>query len=479
MGYKWVFKIKRGPNGEILRYKARLCAQGFCQVAGIDYGETFSPVASFKSVRTLLAIAAEQDLELSQLDVQTAFLYGKLDADVYMRVPPGVESGGPNLVCKLDKALFGLKQSPKLWNSELNATLLSLGFDRLVNDPCLYVRRHRGEVLYLAVWVDDIVVASSSEKQTRWFKDQMSKRYNMTDCGELHWCLGMRIRRDRDKGTITIDQERYIKDVLQRFRMGDCNPASIPAHPGVHLTKEMSPSTDEEIQRMKSVPYRSAVGSLMFAMVGTRPDIAAAVARVCRYMENPGEQHWAAVKQIFHYLRGHAELGLTFRRGSGLQLRGWSDADWAEDRDTRRSTTGYVFTLAGAAISWKSKLQTTPALSTTEAEYMSAGAGVQEALSLRSLLEELGHVQSGPTPLCEDNQGCIRLALNRGSSYRTRHIAIRHHFIRHYTDPALGNHTIDLTYVPTKKMVADAMTKALNTTDFRRFRDYMLGRNSK
>jgi hypothetical protein len=300
IGSKWVFKLKRDMDGSVTRHKARLCAQGFSQTLrkGLDYNETFSPVVSFKSFRTLLAIAAAEDLDLSQMDVQTAFLYPKLPESVYMSLPKGVDAP-PGMVCKLKYGLYGLKQSSFLWNQELNGFLLSLGFTRSVSDPCLYVRRQNGHLLIMACYVDDLVIASNDDSQKSWLKQQLSARYKMTDCGELEWFLGMRIQRDRANNVITLDQKQYIETILERFGMQHCKPVSTPASVGVHLTRDMCPTTEEEEEFMRSIPYRSAVGSLMYAMVATHPDIA---------------------------------------------------------------TTGYVFMLAGAAICWKSKLQKTVCL---------------------------------------------------------------------------------------------------------------------
>jgi hypothetical protein len=473
IGSKWVFKLKRGMDGEVTRHKARLCAQGFSQKRGLDYQETFSPVVSFKSFRTLLAIAATEDLDLSQMDVTTAFLYPKLPQTVYMSLPKGVDAP-PGMVCKLNYGLYGLKQSSFLWNQELNGFLLSLGFTRCVADPCLYVRRHDGHLLILACYVDDLVIASNDDGQKSWLKQQLSAKYKMKDCGDLEWFLGMRIQRDRANKVITLDQQQYVESVLERFGMQRCNPVSTPASVGVHLTRDMCPTTEEEEEFMRTIPFRSAVGSLMYAMVATRPDIASALGVVCRFMSNPGKQHWTAVKRILCYLRGHTDLKLTFDGKRGLTTYGYSDSDWGGDHDTRRSTTGYVFMLAGAAICWKSKLQKTISLSSTEAEYMSAGSAVQEALSIRNLMEELGFPQLEKTTIHEDNQGAIFLALNQTNTYGTRHIAIRHHFIRHH----IQSGEIQLKYCHTKRMVADVLTKALSKEAFRKFRRSMLGNSS-
>ena len=314
-------------------------------------------------------------------------------------------------------------------------------------------------------------MGSSCKELYDWVQSQLFSRYKMTDCGPLEWSLGCRIRRDRQAKTITIDQSQYIETILQRYGMHNTNPVSTPAEPGLNLTSAMSPQTDKDRYFMADKPFRSAIGSLMFAMVCTRPDIALAVGFVCRFMHNPGKRHWLAILRIFAYLRGHTELGITYDGNKGLVPHGYSDASWADDRDQRRSTTGYVMILAGAAISWKSHLQATTSLSSTEAEYKSAGAGVQEVIATRNRLAEFGVPPESATVLFEDNQGAIGLALNQVSNHRTRHIDIRHHFIRQHIEAG----TVALRYISTMSMIADALTKALRTQKFSAFRRAMMG----
>jgi hypothetical protein len=475
IGHTWVFKVKRDKDGDITHYKSRLCATGYSQVPGVDFKETFAPTLSFKSIRTILAISAAEDLTLRHLDVTTAFLYGTLpkDQQVYMSLPRALNAD-PRFVCKLEKGIYGLRQSSRLWNEELNGFLLTLGFVRSVTDPCIYTRRRGKEVLILAVYVDDIIVASSAPQQAKWVQSQLFAKYKMTDCGPLEWFLGCRIQHDHEARTITIDQAQYIETILVRYGMHNCNPVSTPAEPGLVLTSMMSPRDDRDRHFMADKPFRSVIGSLMFAMVCTRPDIALAVGFVCRYMHNPGKRHWRAALRILAYLRGHTALGITYDGRQGLVPHGYSDASWADDRDQRRSTTGFVIFLAGAAISWKSHLQPTISLSSTEAEYKSAGAGVQEALATRSKLSELGYPQVEPMTLHEDNQGAIALALNQVTNFRTRHIDIRHHFIRE----KIADKSVSLQYISTKLMIADVLTKALSTATFRKFRNAMMGANA-
>ena len=239
--------------------------------------------------------------------------------------------------------------------------------------------------------------------------------------------------------------------------MLDCKPIGCPITSGVRLTKDMESTTTEEINEMRNVPYRSAVGSLIYLVTGTRPDLAVATGAVAKYCENPGPQHWAAVKRIFRYLKGTLDLGILFNPKNGT-LVGYSDADWAGDLDSRRSTTGYLFMIGGVPISWKSKRQATVALSTAEAEYMALSAASQEVIWLRKFLKNFGFKQETATKVYEDNQGCIALAKNPVAHERTKHIDIRYHFIREQVEL----NTIDVCYLPTEEMLADLMTKGMN-----------------
>ena len=482
IGCKWVFRKKYASTGEIERYKARLVALGYAQVEGVDYAETFAPVAKFTSIRLILAIAAILDLDLFQMDVDTAFLNGMLEEEIYMKQPKGfVNPKKAKYVCKLKRGLYGLKQSPRIWNFNIDTFLKECGFKACGPDHCFYVMWTSGDKLFIIVvlYVDDLIITSNSDPLMSEFKAKLCEKYKMKDLGELHWCLGMRVTRDRTKRTITLDQEKYIGDVLKRFNMLDCKPMLTPADGSIKLTREMSPTTAAEVSRMENVPYMSAVGSLMYAMVGTRPDIAFAVGAVSRYASNPGELHWRAVKRILRYLKGTAGRGLVFsgsltqdKGSAGVTVIGYSDADWAGSLDDRRSTTGYVFQLGGGAISWCSRKQKTTALSSTEAEYMAVAAAIKEALWLRFLLREAGFPQDEPTVIFEDNQSCIALAKNPGKHDRTKHIDIRYHFAR---EQVIEYENVVLIYRPTDEMVADMNTKALGAPKFVKFRDMAMG----
>ena len=331
----------------------------------------------------------------------------------------------------------------------------SQGFSVINADCCIYSKKFKGETLMLTLYVDDLMIASNSELLCSILRENLNKRFEMKDLGKVRRCLGLEFNW-LSNGTCVLSQTQYSLKVLERFNMTECKPIGCPIARGSKLTKSMSPTTAEEIKEMEKVPYRSAVGSLIYLVTGTRPDLAVATGEVAKYCNNPGLQHWAAVKRILRYLKGTVNLGLLFNPKNST-LVGYSDADWAGDLDSRRSTTGYLFEIGGVPVSWKSKRQATVALSTAEAEYMALSAATQEVIWLRNFLKNFEFKQKVATIIFEDNQGCIALAKNPVKHERTKHIDIRHHFIREKVE----SNEIDIQYLETADMVADILTKAM------------------
>ena len=470
----WVFKTKLDKDGQVERYKARLCARGFLQVKGIHFDETYAPVAKLKSIRILIALAALLNLKLTQMDVVAAYLNGEIDDkhEIYMKPPPGYTTEKSGSVLRLRKALYGLKQSGRAWNSKLDKHLRSIGFKPTNADPSIYVRHKNGPIVLVGVYVDDFIIADNDDSMRATLKDDLEQAYEMKDLGELEWILGMRVTRDWEKHTITLDQCQYTEQLLQRFRMENCNTAPTPGVPGSVLRKA---GDDYDPKVMKDVPYRNAVGGLMYLMCGTRPDIAVEVGRLSQHLEKPTKLCWSAAKRVLRYMKGHNH-GITYHgnantRPSTVETVGFVDSDYGSDLDTRRSTTGYVFMLAGGAISWESRRQRTVALSTTEAEYMALTAAIKEAIWCRRFLGDLGFPQKNATRLMEDNQGCIALARNPVMHQRSKHIDIKYHFNRESVEAGV----VDPKYVPTKENLADVFTKSLNRPAFQYLRDQMLG----
>lgn len=465
IGCKWVFTLKLKPDGTVDRYKARLVALGYRQKYGIDYEDTFAPVTKMATVRTILAIAATENLTLHHLDVKTAFLYGILKEEIYIKQVPGFEEGDKAKVHKLLKSLYGLKQAPLEWHKVIAGFLLEFGFVKSKTDPCLFIYNKGGRKMLMTVWVDDLLIAFNDAKPVEELKTALRKKFNIKDLGEAEVYLGLAIGRDLDKKTITIGVAHKIKRLLEEFGMAECKPVGTPMDPSVTLTKDMA----EEPSDVDVTTYRSAVGGLLYIAVSARPDISAAVGAVARYQQAHGKAHWQAVKRIMRYLKGTMDLAITYNGNEGLNLFGYSDASYADHLDTRRSTTGYVYMMAGGPVTWQSKSQPTVALSTMEAEYMALASASQEALWLQKLMTDLGYATGKPMLIKEDNQGCIEFANEQRSSQRSKHIDIRHHFVRELID----NNKIVLNYCPTNIMAADVLTKALPRPRHRELIDIM------
>jgi len=467
VGCKWVFRIKRNADGEIDKYKARLVAKGYSQVHGVDYYDTYAPVARLASLRTILAIAARNDWNIDVFDFHSAFLNGKLDADelIYMELPPGlnVDKKFKHPVAQLHVALYGSKQGALKWYQELCRLLHSLGMKRAESDWGVFYKHIGADILILASHVDDCTVTGSNAKLIEEFKRDVAARYKLTDLGPIASLLGMKVTRDRTARTISFSHESYIDAILTKYNFTDLKPCSIPMDPNIPLSNAQSPKTPAERALMKNVPYREAVGSLMHLAVGTRPDIAFAVSTVAQYGANPGMTHWEAVKKIYRYLAGTKKLALTFGNGK-RGLEGFTDADGAS-QEHRHAISGYAFLLDGGAVSWSSKKQELVTLSTTEAEYVAATHAAKEAVWLRRFLTEVFRPLDRPTTLHCDNQSAIALANSGAFHARTKHIDIHYHFIRFSVDKG----SISLVYCPTNDMVADTLTKPLPSLKAKHF----------
>jgi hypothetical protein len=460
---KWVFAIKHNLDGSE-RTKARLVAKGFTQRQGIDYHETFAPVARLPSLRALLSIACKDDLEIHQMDVRTAFLNGPLQEVIYMRQPEGfVAPDQEQLVCQLKKALYGLKQAGRAWFQLIDSVLVKLDFRPLHADNCVYVLREQATVIYLLLYVDDLLIVSNDLHRLKLIKSELSSRFDMKDLGEAQSILGLQIHRDRSQRHLSLSQSQSIKAVLERFGMQECSPAATPMSAGQKLLQSDCPTDLVEQDEMRRVPYSQAVGAVMYIMLGTRPDISHAVTALSQFMKNPGRPHWIAMKRLLRYLKGTQHIHLVYQASSydphrPAELYGYTDSDWGNDINDRRSITGWTFIQHGGAVSWQSRKQRTVALSSVEAEYMSASSAVREAIWWRTFLSELGMPPSVPTVIYSDSQGSIALAKNPEHHNRTKHIDIQHHFVREQ----LARRTVALEFMGTADMVADVLTKPLS-----------------
>ncbi|SGZ11138.1 BQ5605_C107g13190 [Microbotryum silenes-dioicae] len=398
---KFVWKTKRNALGEITGHKARLVAQGNRQRDGIDFTETFAPVARFSSIRSLLALAATNGLHVHQADIDKAYLHGDLDHDIWMTAPRGFDLPGDK-VLRLRRSIYGLKQAGRIWNRHIDASLRDLGYTATGTDHCVYSRLDdRQRPHYIALYVDDLLMISPDLAEIERVISGLEQRYGVKRLGPAEYILGIQIRR-LDDGSIALSQERYIMDVLARFHFDTTTRGTtVPMTPGLSLTAIPGQATE----RIRSW-YLQAIGSLLYISLGTRPDIAFAVSYLARFANNPGHRHWIAVKHIFRYLRATYRDELVYARGEAriTGVVGYSDANWGACVDTSISTMGYVFYIAGSAVSWSSKRQSRVADSTTDAEYLALSHAGKEGIYLSQLLEEL-HVQPvAPAHIFTDNE---------------------------------------------------------------------------
>lgn len=444
---KWVFKVKCASDGTPQRYKARLVARGFSQQPGIDFHETFAPVARHSTLRLLFAIAAERDLSHFHWDIQTAFLYGDLKETIYMEPPKGMSTG--NKVCLLKKSLYGLKQSPRSWNQKIDNFLKSCNFKNSRYDPCLYINSSNGKQTYILLFVDDLFVFSNDRQETTRVYERLERKFKVRNLGEIQDCLGVRVK--RENGVISLDQEGYIDQLLERYDLSKCNPAMTPLNP----KEKLQPAEEKS-----NFPYQRLIGSLMYLSVFTRPDIAFAVSYLSQFNNSHSTSHWVQAKRVLRYLKGTKKLCLSYRKGQRVLL-GYTDADWGGDHTDRRSFTGYLFTLGQSAVSWEARKQRTVALSSTEAEYMALCESAREALFLRGIYNELQPQDKRPSlTIYNDSQSAQSLCHNPVYHKRSKHIDIKYHFVR----DCVNRGTISIKYLSTHDMPADALTKSIGST---------------
>jgi transposase InsO family protein len=451
---RWVYAVK--SDG---RKKARFVAKGFTQIYGIDFEETFSPVARFETVRLLLSIAALEDWEIEALDVKTAFLFGELDEEIYMEQPEGfVKKGQEKKVCRLLKAIYGLKQAALQWNKALHDSLIKMGFVRTFADPGVYIHFHDQDLIILVIYVDDALFMGSNRTYLKLKKAEFMKKWECRDLGEAKEYLGMRITRDRIKKTLKLDQISYAEKVVKRFKLDNAKIARTPLPSSYNPLPNSTQSTSNLRTR-----YQSVIGSLLYIMLGTRPDIAQAVIKMSQFSSNPTEDHLQKALYIVRYLAGTKSLCIKYDGASKTGFVAYSDTDWAGDHETRRSTSGYAIFLGDGIVSWLSRRQRKITLSSTEAEYVGMTEAAKQLSWIRNLLSEL-KFKLPAIPLLVDNQGAMFLASNPAQEGRTKHIEIPEHYIRE----CVHDGKIKLYYIPTDKQVADTFTKNLT---WQRFED--------
>ncbi|KAK2434187.1 putative mitochondrial protein [Trifolium repens] len=470
VGYKWVFVRKRNENGEIVRYKARLVAQGFSQRPGVDYDETYSPVVDATTFRYLISFIAHEGLNMHMMDVVTAYLYGSLDSDIYMKLPEGFNFPNANRLesregysIKLNKSLYGLKQSGSMWYNRLSEYLLKEGYKNDSICPCIFIKRSGSEFAIIVVYVDDINIIGTPEELPKAI-NCLKKEFEMKDLGKTKFCLGLQI--EHVKNGILVHQETHIATLLKRFYMDKSHPLSTPMVVR-SLDVEKDPFKPKEKDKEllgPEVPYLSAIGALLYLANYTRPDIAFSVNLLSRYSSSPTRRHWNGVKHILRYLRGTMDMGLFYPKVPKLELIGYADAGYLSDPHKGRSQTGYLFTSGDTTISWRSVKQTITATSSNHAELLALHEASRECVWLRSMIQHIqkncslssGKMQT--TIIYEDNTACIA-QLKEGyiKGDRTKHISPKFFF----THDLQKNGEISIQQIRSCDNLADLFTKSL------------------
>jgi transposase InsO family protein len=464
IGCRWVYNRKIGADLELERLKARLVAQGFSQIPGIDFQFTYAETLRLDSQRAILALGTTHNYDIHQMDVKTAYLNSTLTEDIYMRQPEHYDDG-TGRVCKLKRAIYGLKQAAREWSFKFGREMVDLGFTRTHSDGCVYIRRrhHPHHSDYVTAFVDDLTLLAKGNGSMDRLKADLKSKFDLKDLGIPRLIIGIQIDHNPTSGTMTLSQSNYTQKILTRFSMDNSHPVTTPLDKNATFTRRED--HDEPVdQRL----YMQAIGSLLYLSIATRPDIAHVVHVLSQFSSDPGATHWSGIKRVLRYLRGTTDYGLTYsgdHDGRSDEFKAYTDADFGCQPD-RRSTSGYAFLLAGAAISWSSKKQQLVTLSSTESEYVAATHATKHAMWLRQFLGELGFLQPATSTLRSDNQSAIALSLDSKYHARTKHIDIQYHYVREKVQDGILN----LQYCPTAEMTADILTKGLDRQLFDRHR---------
>ncbi|GAU49932.1 hypothetical protein TSUD_408340 [Trifolium subterraneum] len=450
IGCKWILKKKLKPDGTVEKYKARLLAKGFRQRENIDFFDTFSPVTRITSIRVFISIATLYNLIVHQMDVKTAFLNGDLEEEIYMEQPEGfVIHGQETKVCKLDKSLYGLKQAPKQWHEKFDNLMVSNGFRLNESDNCIYYKCDGNICTIICLYVDDMLIFGSNLSAVNNVKSLLGNNFDMKDLGEASVILGIKIT--RSEKWISLDQSHYVEKILKKYGYFDCKPACTPYDPSVKLFKNIGDS-------VRQTEYASIIGSLRYATDCTRPDIAYVVGLLCRFTSRPSNEHWHAIERVMRYLKRTMNLGLHYQRFPAV-LEGYSDADWNTLSDDSKATSGFIFSIAGGAVSWKSKKQTILAQSTMEYEMIALATASEEASWLRCLLSEIP-LWEKPMPAvlihC-DSTAAIAKTENRFYNGKRRQIRRKHSTVREL----ITTGAVRVDHVRTNDNLADSLTKGL------------------
>ncbi|MBW0471949.1 hypothetical protein O181_011664 [Austropuccinia psidii MF-1] len=446
VGTTWVFCSKRNHLNETIEHQARLCSQGFTQTPGVNFGKTYFLTGKLNSLQSLISFSVSRNFQFHQVDVKSAFIHAPLTPTVYLSIPQGLETDKPKYCLRLNKAIYGLKQAPLAWYDQLKGWLLSTGFKSCILEPCVFFRGGCQPV-WLYIHVDDIAIF---DPEVEAFKKEISREFQIKDIGNADLLLGVKILHLAE--AVVLNQSHYAELIIELYGMSSCKPVSTPLVPGEHL----QPATPKELVKFEElgVNFRSAVGCINYLSTATRPDLSYAVSMLSQFLEKPEILRWKSFLHVIKYLKGTQNTGLVCWRGSQEGLKAYSDADWGNFRETRRSVSGYLALLNGNLVLWKTKKQPLVSISTAKAEYKAVCDLVSELLWLRQWGKECGLFTTlEPIPIHEDNQSCINSILwnSNTNNKRMKHVDIQLNFVKE----AVESSSIWLVYTPTQAMLAD------------------------
>ena len=458
----WIFKLKTDINGNIERYKARLVARGDSQIYGVNYTDTSSPVLSNTSLIILLCIATANNYIIENIDINTAFLYGNLKEDLYMKIPPGIYENlsKKEYIIKLNESIYGLKQSSLNWYNTLKDYLLSLNFIQVTHEKCIFILKNLNNIIILGIYVDDILILSNNISMVNTFKSNIKLKFKIKELGSTNSILGIKINKDKI-GNISLSQYTYIKDILQKFNYDQVNPSKTPMETKLCLSNDTTEVYNKKL-------YQQMIGSLLYLMIRTRPDISYSITTLSQFNNYPSKLHHAYVKRIFRYIKYSEDYSLIINNKNDMILSAYCDASFAPIKHERKSISGFVCYLGNTPVIWKTKKQSLIAKSTMECELYALEFCLSEVLYLRNLLQDLGYKQS-ITKIYHDNQASIYFSTNQYLNSRNKHIDLKHCFIKQHIE--LKN--IEVVYISTYEMKADGFTKSLGPIKFNLFKDYL------
>lgn len=470
LGCRWVYTLKRNEKGKPKSFKARLVAQGFRQIKGESYDEVFSPVVNFAIIRFFFSLLVSLNKwEHQQCDVKCAYLYAPIDKEIYMHQPPGFEIG-KNLVCKLQKALYGLHQSGRNWFFEIHGILGKLGFKKFEWCNCAY--RYKKNVILL-LYVDDMIIFGKDQNDIDTVISLLKCHFELKLLGRTRKLLGVEF--EEHDGNVFIHQHDYIKKICLIFNEYRYPISSLPIAKGIIYSKTKGPQTENEKNEMQRIPYRSLIGHLAFLAGRTRPDITYAVNLFSQYQEEPGMTHWNGLLKLLGYLDYTKDMKLCLSNIRSLDLHGYSDADFANNRDDRTSMGGHIILLDKVPITWRTFKQKVVALSSMESEFIALTEASKELTWFHRILSECVNIkiipQNYPIPrLYVDNQACIEFVKSPIESHRTKHIDVKLFFVRDLVYKKI----FTVHYIQSNRNLADVFTKGQTKTDLNKFKHQIL-----